>query len=746
MRIAVSDPAGLALRTAVKLVSEVNQYRRSFDSDDQGRVIARRLPFGLYHVEVQQEGFAPFSELVEVRSVLPKELKIELTLAPVANRVEVTEESTIIDPHRTNSAERIGSDTIADRESAPPGRSMLDLVATEPGWILEANGILHPRGSQYQTQYVLDGVPLTDIRGPGFVSDFDVDNVQSMTVMTGNYPAEYGRKLGGVIEVNTARDTRPGFHGKVVASGGSFDAAGAYVETQYGWDKNTFTLSADGAHTERFLDPPVLGNYTNRATTTDLMAHYERDFSNTDRISLLFRRDQSLFLVPNEIVQQQAGQRQDRNSYETSGQISYLHVFSPNLLGDLRGMVRDVSAGLWSNDLSTPVEASQQRSYRESYLKGTLSAHYGVHEIKVGVEADFASIREALAYQITAPSMFDPGTNPAFRFLGRAQDREQAAFVQDTIRLKNWTLNAGLRFDHYGLLVEESAWSPRLGVAYYWPKAEMVFRASYDRVFQTPAFENLLVASSAEVLSLSDQVLRLPVRPSRGNFYQAGFTKGLFAKLRLDTSFFRRAVNNYADDDLLLNTGISFPIAFQKAEIDGMEVKLEVPRWGPVSGYLSYSNVTGRGYTPVTGGLFLGSDAANALIPTGAFPDSQDQRNSVSSRFRYQVRPRFWVALAASYGSGLPVEFDGTVQQALAQYGQLIVNQVNFNRGRLRPNFSLDASAGVTLLKSEKRTVRLQADVENLTDRLNLINFAGLFSGTALGTPRSVNCRLSVDF
>jgi len=727
-------------------VSEVNQYRRSFACDEQGRVIARRLPFGFYHVEVQQEGFAPFSELVEVRSALPKELKIVLALAPVANRVDVTEDGTIIDPHRTGPAERIGSETLANREGASPGRSLLDLVATEPGWILEANGILHPRGSQYQTQYILDGVPLTDIRGPGFVSDFDVDNVQSMTVMTGDYPAEYGRKLGGVIEVTTARDTRAGLHGKVVASGGSFDTAGAYVETQYGWGGNTFTLSADRAHTDRFLDPPVLENYTNRATTTDLMAHYERDFSNTDRISLIFRRDQTLFLVPNEIVQQQAGQRQDRNSYETSGQISYLHVFSPNFLGDLRGMVRDITAGLWSNDLSTPVEASQERGYFESYVKGTFSAHYGANEIKAGTEADFASIREPLAYRITDPTMFDPGTNPAFQFRGRAQDREQAAFVQDTIRLKNWTVSAGLRFDHYGLLVNESAWSPRLGVAYYWPKAEIVFRASYDRVFQTPAFENLLVASSPEVLSLSQEVLRLPVRPSRGNFYQAGFTKGLFTKLRLDTSFFRRAVSNYADDDVLLNTGISFPIAFQNATIEGVEVKLEIPRWGPVSGYVSYSNITGLGYTPVTGGLFLGSDAANELVPRGAFPDSQDQRNTVSSRFRYEIHPRFWVAMAGSYGSGLPVEFDGTVQQALAQYGQQIVDRVNFSRGRVRPNFSLDASASVTLLKSEKRTVRLQADVENLTDRLNLINFAGLFSGTALGTPRSVNCRLAVDF
>lgn len=103
-------------------------------------------------------------------------------------------------------------------------------------------------------------------------------------------------------------------------------------------------------------------------------------------------------------------------------------------------------------------------------------------------------------------------------------------------------------------------------------------RASYDRVFQTPAFENLLVASSAAVEALSDQVLRLPVQPSRGNFYEVGLSKALWHKLRVDIHAYRRDFTNYADDDLLLNTGVAFPIAFRRATIQGQEVKLETPR------------------------------------------------------------------------------------------------------------------------------------------------------------------------
>jgi hypothetical protein len=108
--------------------------------------------------------------------------------------------------------------------------------------------------------------------------------------------------------------------------------------------------------------------------------------------------------------------------------------------------------------------------------------------------------------------------------------------------------------------------------------------------------------------------------------------------------------------------------------------------------------------------------------------------------------PRAWAALGISYGSGLPVEFEGTRAEAVAQYGERIVDRLNFDRGRVSPSFSLDASAGVDLLKNDRRTMRVQGDILNLTDRLNVINFVGLFSGTAIAAARSFSLRLSIDF
>jgi len=747
-RLTVLDPSGAPVKATVELVSEANQYRRIFSVDDAGQTAARRLPFGIYQVTVSNPGFTPVKELVEIRSSLPKEMKITLSLGPVKTSVDVEEGQTLIDPFSTSSSNRIGGDSLADRQASQPGRGLAELINQEPGWMFEANGVLHPRAEEYQVQYVIDGMPLTENRSAAFVANFDADNVQEMSEIVAGFPAEYGRRMGGVIEVQTTRDKRLGFHGKSSLGGGSYDTTNGFLEGQYGFGANTLTASADGASTDHFLDPPTTQNFSNHGATASFMLHYERDIDDKNRIGVIFSREQSKFLVPNEVPQEDAGQRQDRQSYASSGQFSFQHIFSPNVLGNFHAMARDITARFWSNDLSTPMIVEQGRGYHEEYAKGTVSIHKGKNEFKFGGEADFAQIQEALNYLITDATQFDAGTPLAFSFYSHAPDREQSAFGQDEIHWRNFAVSAGLRFDHYDLLVNKTGWSPRLGLAYYWPKAKINFHASYDRVFQTPAFENLLVSSSPAVSSLDPLVLRLPVQPARGNYYEAGFGSALFGHIRFTGNFFWRRYHDYPDDDLLLNTGVGFPITFALANIYGEEAKLDIPRWGKLSGYVSWTNERGNGYFPATGGLFLGDSAVEAIQNTsGVFPVTQEQRNSVRTRFRYEVSARVWIAAGGTYDSGLPVEFGGTVADALAQgYTQNILNRVNFADGRPRPMWSLNASAGVVIRKSENYPVRFQLNGTNLTNSLNVINFAGLFSGTAIGIGRSVNAHLQFNF
>ncbi len=136
------------------------------------------------------------------------------------------------------------------------------------------------------------------------------------------------------------------------------------------------------------------------------------------------------------------------------------------------------------------------------------------------------------------------------------------------------------------------------------------------------------------------------------------------------------------------------------------------------------------------------------LTNASQFAVSQDQRNTARARIRFQAEKRVWLAMSAQYGSGLPANLSSTENQSflLAQYGSPIVDRVNFDLQRTRPMFSLDIAAGAQLYRKELRSATLQIQVSNVTDRVNVLNFASLFSGTAVSVPRSVSGGLELSF
>jgi hypothetical protein len=755
LRLKVTDPSGLGVKTAVQITSTANQYRNVLATSELGVLDVRRLPFGIYQLAISQPGFALVSESVEIRSSIPTEYTIQLKIPTVNQSVTVTADKTLIDPDQAGAVSQIGSEEIQARLSSLPGRSLQDLVNSQPGWLYEGNAVLHPRGSEYQTQFVVDGIPLTDNRSPSFGPEIEADDVQSMSIYTAGIPAEYGRKMGGVIEVNTLQDAQDGFHGQAVLSGGSFDSAGAFAQGQYVWGKNTFGASASGSMTGHYLNPVVPQNFSNTGTLGDFSMHYQRDLTPNDRLSLIVRHELSRYDIPNELVQEAAGQRQTADNIETMGIASYQHTFSPHVVADVRAMFRENANDFNSNPESTPIEVFQHNQFNEGYVKAAVTVVHGRHEFKFGVESDNTFLSENFNYIITDPTQFDPGTPLTFTFplpgqlsSARRPDLEQSAYVQDLIRLGNWSINAGLRYDHYQLLLNRMAVDPRLSVSRYFPSANLVVHFSYDRVFQTPSFENILLSSSLAVVSIDPtSFLRLAVEPSEGNYYEVGVTKSFVNKIKLDANYFRRLVANYADDDQISNTTISFPIAFRKSIIYGAEGKLTLPDWRRFSGFVSYSYTVGTAFFPVTGGLFLGDDAAAATTQlTGHFPDSQDQRNTVRGRVRYQASRRFWLAGGIQYDTGLPFDFDGDPATVLAQYGQKVLDRINFARGRIFPAFQVNASAGAEIYRSDKVNMRFQVDGQNLTNVLNVIDFGGLFSGNAIGPPRSFAMRLVTNF
>ena len=168
VRIAVADAMGLALPSDVKLVSEATRTERITKTNNAGEFDFQHVPFGIYRLTVSHAGFAMYSSVLDLHSTQPRDVKVQLDIKSESTEVTVTDTPTVIDPYRTGVAYNVGAKQISEEQSNSPGRGLLELVDDQPGWLFEANGVLHPRGSEYDTLMVVDGVPMDENRSAAF--------------------------------------------------------------------------------------------------------------------------------------------------------------------------------------------------------------------------------------------------------------------------------------------------------------------------------------------------------------------------------------------------------------------------------------------------------------------------------------------------------------------------------------------------------------------------------------------------
>lgn len=787
--LTVVDPAGHPVAVAAQLQSASADLSLRFETDSLGHADLRRLPFSTYTLTVDSAPWSGLSEFIPIVSSVPAERTLRLHLVTQTESVHVSAEPALLSPDQATSPIRLGSDTVDEHIQGVPGRSLIDLINTLPGWLYEGNAVLHPRGSEYQTQYVLDGVPIQDNRSPGFGPTFDADELQAVTVYTAGFPAEFGGSLGGVIALDTIRNSLPGWRGSLTTTAGGLQTTGAAAVTTFAWGHNSVQVSGSGNRTNHYLNPVTPENDHNSGTTASSAVHFEGRPTLRDDVSLAAFWSAAHYGIPNELIQQNGaylpdssnttgcpsdstappqpdcvyipgGQRQRASNQEPIVRALYQHTLAPNAMLSVIGMVRRNSNDFLSNPESWPVLVTQHNHFIQGYGKAALSLDSRGHALRFGVEGDRQLLSENFHYMI--PDCADPDGStcpfqlgiidiaaPSFTFEQTHPSTNLAAYVQDTFARRNWSFDLGVRWDHHQLLTRNTALSPRISFARTFPAASLKLHFSWDHVFEPPSPENILLSSSplAQALDLTVPVVQLPVEPSSGNYYEFGATRAWGNHVRLDANLYRRQLSNYADDSQIFSTGISFPIAFSRAIVYGTEARLDVPAWGRWSGFASWSWMVGNVWNPVTGGLFLGGDASSAVTSlTGHFPDSQDQRNSARTRLRYQLTPRMWLAAGADFNSGLPFEANQTRQQSIALYGQAVVDHLNFDRGRILPSATANASFSAELYHHEQNTVRFQLDTTNLGNHLQVIDFGGLFSGNAIGPGRLILARIVTSF
>lgn len=764
--VRVVDPSGQGVPAVLELASSSPQFAATAAADAEGRALFRRVPPGTYLLVASHSGFAPAERTVQVRSAVPQSIRIAMVIAAVDASITVGATMPLFEPFRPSQGTRAGREALERALGATLGRSIVDIVTSMPGWLVEANAVLHPRGSEYDTQYVIDGMPLYDNRSIGFAPAFNTSEFEAVTVLVAGIPAEYGRRLAGVIALDTRRNAAPGHRSSMDMLAGGYGTRLGALSHQYTRSRTEVSVGLLGGSTDRYLDPPSLENFNNQASSGGGNVRFARDVGDRSRFTAYARANRTGFRVPHHSAQEEAGHRQDRRSAESAGQVHYQGTLSRRSLVSVRGMVRDLTTSLWSNELSTPVYVLQDRGFRERAVMGDITMDGESHTVKIGGDLRFSALREAF-------QMAEPDELPEFDldFHARRRSTEASLYIQDQFRIGNFAANAGLRFDEYRLLIADRALSPRLAASYYIPRAELQIYASYDRIFQPPPHENLLLSSAASGLGIDDVEGALPVPASRAHFAEVGFRKPIGNAMRIDAKHYWRRFDNAIDDDVFLETGLSFPITFESAEVEGTEVRLEAPRWRGISAFASYSHMLGLTTSPVTGGLFIeGGEAEELRDVATEFPISQDQRNTVAAMIRFEPHRRFWASFGIRYGSGLPVELedddddddddeegegggenddeedDDDDDRADMLIPQAILNKVNFERSRVAPNLTLDFSFGSRIWVRGTRSATLQFDLRNATNRLNVINFSGLFSATALAPGRQASAQLRLQF
>jgi hypothetical protein len=304
----VADPTGAVIPGAmVTIHNPVSQFERSTNTDASGDFDFQNVPFNPYHMSVSAHGFAGYAQDIDVRSSVPLIVKISLQLAGASSTVTVEAAGDLLETDST-------AHTDVDRqlieelplESASSSVSSLVTLAS-PGVAADSNGLFHGLGDHAENSFSVDGQPITDQQSKVFSNQIPVDSIQSLEVIDGAPPAEYGDKTSLVIDVTTRSGegmTTP--HGAVTTSYGAFGTSNVGFNLGFGGQSWGNFISASGLNSGRFLDPSEFQVFHDKGNQVNIFDRVDYQLSKADSIHANLQFTRSWFQNPNSFDAQNA--------------------------------------------------------------------------------------------------------------------------------------------------------------------------------------------------------------------------------------------------------------------------------------------------------------------------------------------------------------------------------------------------------------------------------------------------------
>jgi hypothetical protein len=298
----VKDSSGGAIAGAtVEIINPVSRYQRMTTTDAEGKFRFPNVPFNPYHLSVTAAGFSDFSQDADVRSVVTLTLSIDMKVAGANTTVTVESEGSDLVETESTPHTDVDRGLFGKMPLESPSSSVSSLVTlASPGVVADSNGLFHGLGDHAENSFSVDGQPITDQQSKVFSNQIPVDSIQSLEVISGAPPAEFGDKTSLVIKVTT----RSGLGvktptGSVSASYGSFGTTTAGFDLAVGGDKWGNFISAGGLETSRFLDPPEPEVMHDKGNQQNIFDRVDFQVSQADTIHFNAGYTRSWFQNPN---------------------------------------------------------------------------------------------------------------------------------------------------------------------------------------------------------------------------------------------------------------------------------------------------------------------------------------------------------------------------------------------------------------------------------------------------------------
>ncbi len=703
IRGTVADSSGAVISGAsIRLVNAISGFDRTVISDASGQFVIPVVPFNGYQLTVTANGFSPLRQSAEIRSSVGVTLKLVLQVQSSSTTVTVQGGAGDLVENDPTFHTDVDRDLFVKVPLESQSSSLSSLVTmSTPGVAADSNGLFHGLGDHASNSFSIDGQSITDQQSKVFSNQIPSNSIQSIEVISGAPPAEFGGKTSLVIVATTRSGegiTKP--TGSISASYGSFGSVTGGFDLSYGRKNWGNFLEADGMNSGRFLDPPEFAVFHDKGNEQNVFDRIDYTLTPVDSMHLDLNYSRSWFQTPNTFdnlnVQNvtsdgatpdpvfgnvgNADQRSQIGTFNISP--TYTRVVSDHSVLNFGAFVRkdlyhyypsnDALADLGPENLQIE-SIYQNRTLMNTGVHSDFSWAKGIHNIKIGAQYAQTFLRENDSLGVVDPlynaPCVDADGNPvagysavscpegqanpnyltvlgpydltrggdSYFYHGQTDVKELALYVQDQIKVGNWTVNAGIRGDIYnGLTVARQA-EPRVGVAYHIKPSNTVLGLSYARTLETPFNENLVLSSEG----CSNAVLSplLLCSPGVSSTEQPGFRNEFHASIQqafgnwavVSGEYIWKYTHNAFDFSVLGNTPITFPIDWHNSKIPGYALRAEMPEHHHISAYFVASSVAARFFPPQSAG-------AGATVGQGGSPFriDHDEKFNQTTHLQYE--------------------------------------------------------------------------------------------------------------